>query len=371
MKLILYIGHHKVGSTALQAFLTQNSHALSAAGILHPMVDNRGLVHLLRQSIGLKDKPASLPPHLREPHSALAYRILETLSRGTLPPQFEGMPSLSAMEETVRLQIDRTEPHTVILCSEVFSTFGETDGTAIKRLLALFPDVAEIQIYGVLRRPDHYLVSWHGQRLKVGEKIPAIADALATYEGTVHLDYARAVRPWLEHCPQASVTLRNYADVLKTGNSVRDFRKHAKVKWPPDLVPPPRINLSLPLPTMEIVRRGNQTLSPPYADQLRTFLMAQRKTLDLVPGDQVDMLGPVTRSELLRLFTPVQAYLNNVTGREAFFPDLERIADCPKVPMHQAVRSVLAQIGPGKRGADLPLPVLRFIADLRQEYDLE
>ena len=46
MKVILYIGHHKVGSTALQVFLSQNSHRLLQAGILYPAVEMQGFSHL-------------------------------------------------------------------------------------------------------------------------------------------------------------------------------------------------------------------------------------------------------------------------------------------------------------------------------------
>lgn len=370
MKLILYIGHHKVGSTSLQAFLVQNAQALAAAGILHPMVDPRGLVHLLRQSIGKVDKPGQLPPDLREPHSALAYRMIADISDRPVPSQFQDMPPQADMVATLRTQIERLEPHTVILCSEVFSTFGDVDATLVDRLLAMIPEATEIQIYGVLRRPDQYLVSWHGQRFKAGEKLVPVAEAVADYAGNVHADYRRALECWITRCSGATLTLRNYADVVKAGNSVRDFRLHAQVKWPPNLTPPPRINQSLPLAVMEIARRANHALADQEAADLRGFLMRAGDTLDLVPNAQIDMYGPKARAQLLALFRPVQAYLGTVSGCEAFFPDLELIGICPPVPQHEAVRGALAHMGPEGIAADLPRKTRAFLDALRKEYKL-
>ncbi|WP_298864729.1 hypothetical protein [uncultured Sulfitobacter sp.] len=370
MKLILYIGHHKVGSTSLQAFLAQNAQALNANGILYPMVDPRGLIHMLRQSIGTKDKPGLLPPHLREPHSALAYRMIEAVSRRGLPQQFAQMPALSDMRSTIATQIERLSPHTVILCSEVFSTFGDVNEALIEQLLALVPDVTQIQIYGVLRRPDQYLVSWHGQRLKVGEQLVPFDEAVAGYAGTVHLDYTRVLRGWMARCADARITLRNYADVMETGNSVRDFRKHADVAWPANLTPPPRINLSLPLPLMEIARRGNHMLASQDALQLRNFLMQGCGEMALTPNAQVDMLGAAARADLLARFMPVQVYLSQVSGRDAFFPNLEEIANCPPVTQDEAVRGALAQLGPDGFGGDLSNPIRVFLETLRKEYGL-
>lgn len=371
MKLILYIGHHKVGSTSLQAFLTQNAQALAAGGVLYPMVDPNGLIHMVRQSIGIKDKPGHLLPHLREPHSALAYRMMaDAFPRRAVPPQFSQMPPLEQMITSLRTQIERLNPHTVIFCSEVFSVFGEVDEGLIDRLLALVPEATQIQVYGVLRRPDQYLVSWHGQRLKVGEKLAPVADAVAGYANTIHLDYTLALRGWIARCGDATITLRNYADVLKVGNSVRDFRQHALVDWPPNLTPPPRINLSLPLPVMEIARRANHTLSPKEAARLRGFLMNAAAHIDLTPNGQVDMLGSHARADLLARVEPVQKYLNSVTSSEAFFPDLEAIFVCPPVPQHEAVRAALAQMGPEGHGADLPPALRAFIDMMRKEYGL-
>lgn len=370
MKLILYIGHHKVGSTSLQAFLAQNAQALLGSGILYPMVDARGLIHMLRQSAGLVDRPGQLPPHLREPHSALAYRMIADVARRPVPPQFAAMLPLKAMIETLKVQLTRLEPHTVIMCTEVFANFGEVDERLIDRVLMLFPKVTQMQIYCALRRPDQYLVSWHGQRLKVGEVLPPVAEAAPGYFGTVHFDYALALRGWIARCGDARITLRDYAQIMETGNSVRDFRRHAMVDWPKGLVPPPRINPSLPLPVMEIARRANATLPAAAAGRLRTWLIGAGARLDLPPNDSVDMLGPDVRADLLARFRPVQAWLDGVAGTNGFFSTLEEITECPPVPQADAVRAALSQMTPDVLPAALPPRVRAFVADLRREYGI-
>ena len=76
MKVIVYIGHHKVGSTALQVFLSQNSHRLLTNGILYPWVEMRGAAHALGKAAGEGDRAEVLPVNIREPHSALAYKMM-------------------------------------------------------------------------------------------------------------------------------------------------------------------------------------------------------------------------------------------------------------------------------------------------------
>ncbi len=346
MKLILYIGHHKVGSTSLQAFLAQNAHKLLQAGILYPAVDPRGLTHMLRQSIGLTDKPAFLPPYLREPHSALAYRMIHEVCRRPVPPQFEDMPPLDQMIATLQTQLKRLAPEAVIMCSEVFSNFGEVDPGLIDRLLALFPKVSEMQVYAVLRRPDDYLVSWHGQRLKVGEALAPLDRALGEYFPTVHFDYSLVVAPWLEKCKDAEITLRDYGSVLETGNSVKDFRAHSMVTFPAGLTPPPRINKSLPLAVMEIMRLGNHSLPIASRERLREFLMSCGSRIDLPANRNIEMLGEAQRAQMLHRFQPIHAYLNTVAKTQSFFPRIESMIIPRPLPYADAAAQALAQMTP-------------------------
>jgi hypothetical protein len=346
MKLILYIGHHKVGSTSLQAFLAQNAHKLLQAGILYPAVEPRGLTHMLRQSIGIEDRPGLLPLHLREPHSALAYRMMAETSRRHVPPQFMSMPPLPQMIATLQNQLTWLTPETVIMCSEVFSNFGAVNPALIEQLLALFPQISEIQVYCVFRRPDDYLVSWHGQRLKVGEKLEPLELSLPGYYPTIHFDYGSVIAPWLEACKGATITLRDYGSVMHVGNSVQDFRKQTIVKFPTGLTPPPRINPSLPLSVMDIMRMGNHRLPIASREHLRFFLMQCQDLIDLPPNKDVEMLGADNRAALLDRFQPIHAYLNDIAGTKSFFPDIEQMAQARPLPYQAATKMALDKMTP-------------------------
>ena len=78
MKVTLYFGHHKVGSTALQSFLFRNQAALARAGILYPGIESESLSYMLAQLLGVPDEGEKAPPAMnaREPHNALAFQML-------------------------------------------------------------------------------------------------------------------------------------------------------------------------------------------------------------------------------------------------------------------------------------------------------
>lgn len=76
----------------------------------------------------------------------------------------------------------------MILCAEVFSNFAAADVRLIELLKTAF-DVSDVTIVATLRRPDDYLISWHGQRLKFGHTVPALRDdAVGQYGRTIHFD---------------------------------------------------------------------------------------------------------------------------------------------------------------------------------------
>ncbi|MDN5788109.1 hypothetical protein, partial [Pseudorhodobacter sp.] len=134
--------------------------------------------------------------------------------------------------------------------------------------------------------------------------------------------------------------------VLKTGNSVRDFRAESIVKLPTALTPPPRINLSLPLAVMELMRLGNHSLPSAAREDLRDFLMHCSEWIELAPNDQVEMFGAAHRADLLHRFRPIHAYLNTVAETENFFPDIESVARPRPIPYMDATAQALAQMTP-------------------------
>ena len=365
MKVIFYIGHHKVGSTALQVFLAQNAAKLLQAGILYPCVEMEGFAQLLARVSQTGDDTRPLPINIREPHSALAYRMIAEVSDRPIPPQFRMLPRVDQMLHAIRQQIRYLQPQTVILCSEAFANFADVDAGLIPRLHRTFPE-AEVQIYCALRRPDEYLAAWHGQRIKVGEAIPPLREVgPGAYAGTIHTDYARLILPWVNALPEARVHLRPYEAIRAAGGSPQDFFAQTGIPLPQGMLPAGRQNASLPRAAMEIKRRANMALPPDQAHQLARHMQTAGDQITPLPDDQIDLFGPGQRAALAQTFEPVHAVLGQIAGQREFFADADQIATPRPVPEMEAARHYLAQMRPG----DLPGGVLSsFIADLQAGF---
>ena len=365
MKVILYIGHHKVGSTALQVFLSQNSHGLLRNGILYPAVDMQSFSHLLAKAMGAGDTPAYLPPNIREPHSALAYRMMHESDGRPVPKQFKALPDAAQMLHAIQCQVAELKPKAVVLCSEAFANFGEADPALIPQLAGIFPE-AEIELYCAFRRPDQYLVAWHGQRLKVNERLSPLREiGHRDYARNIHFDFRKAIEAWHEALPQARLILRNYADILAAGGSPQDFMAQTGLDWPGDLLPVGQPNRSLPLAAMEIVRRANLELPLPRAQQFSQYMIRNAGKFAAEPDERIEMFAPNDRARLLADFHPIHVYLSALAGVPAFFPDINEIAEPRPVPELQAVPGLLEQIVPG----DMPAPEIEaFVSNLQAEF---
>lgn len=366
MKVVIYFGHHKVGSTALQGFLARNWRALIGHGILYPAVEPEGLSHALAVALGRAAETSIKQMNVREPHNALAFQMLAQATGGKPPPWHGNLPGVGQMIRALRMQVSHLQPHTVILCSEVLSNFGSGNAALIDKLKDIFPE-AEYELYCVLRRPDEYLVSWHGQRLRFGDKVAPLGEKGAElYAKSIHFDYRMLLEPWLEKFPQARHHVRTYSDVLKAGGSAEDFCAVTSVDFPPGLVAAGAANTGIPRASMEIVRRANHDLPQKLAQSLRTFLLDGAAYDNPVPNTDVEIFGRDNRAALAERFAPIHAYLEEATGRRPFFPDLDDIARPRSVPEAEAVRRLLAAVPPRSLPAD---DALRgFWSELRREY---
>ncbi len=354
MKIIIYIGHHKVGSTALQMFLSQNWLTLARAGILYPSVEASGFSHTLAQALNRGDSRTesakSTGVNVREPHSALAYQMIAKVTGRKAPPQFKRLPAVPQMLHALRKQIEFLKPQTVILCSEVFANFGQVDPDLIPQMMTAFPKATtdvDVEIYGALRRPDDYLISWHGQRLKVGRKLDALDNGgLEPYFDTVHFNFRTMVEAWSNKLPDARLILRPYREILKSGGSIDDFIARISVDFPAGLIPPGRANQSLPRAAMEIMRRANHDLPSNLAHRLSQYFLAGDNALEPTANAKVEMFGAKARQKMTRHFAPIHDYLSELTGGPAFFDDIDEMSrECP-VPQAQAAAELLAQIDP-------------------------
>lgn len=367
MKVVIFFGHHKVGSTALQAFLSQNALALLRAGILYPAVEAEGQADLLKRALQGQDTPGAPPINVREPHNALAFRLITDVTGRDMPPFHQNLPGTAQMIRTIRKQVQALDPGAVILCSEVMSNLGPRDPGLIARIRDIFPD-AEFELYCTFRRPDEYLVSWYGQRLTLGHKVAPLWDGGALdYTSTIHFDYRALLEPWRRCFAGAPFHVRNYRDVLAAGGSVEDFTGRVGIDFPSGLAAPERSNRSLPYALMEILRRANRTLPRPEAKRLRGFLLGLSDRIDLPANGEVEMFGAGVRADLFRAFAPIHDYLCDATGRPAFFPDLGEMRIVRPVPEPEASRAALAELARLKRGDRPGKPLWSFIRQLAAE----
>ena len=326
LKVILFIGHHKVGSTSLQDYLSRNATALSRVGILYPYVDFEGMAHFAAMANGQLQPEGSLPINVREPHNALAFRMLADHRSGSVPAYHKRLPALGQMAHAIKQQVRFCDPHTVILAAEVFANFNAASPTLIERLAGYFPG-AEFTVVATLRRIDEYLASWHGQRLKFGHQLePLRTTGIDGYLKGIHFDYRLMVEGWMKALPQAQVILRDYADVRKNGGSVNDFITQTGLQMPDGLAPERRENDSIHRGIYEISRRANAALPAREAGQLRNSLRQMTARLDLPSSHDIELFGADNRARLQDQFQPIDSWLGEVVGRSGFFADLAQIS---------------------------------------------
>lgn len=363
MKVILFIGHHKVGSTALQDFLSRNQVELIKAGILYPSVDFEGMSLALARATGRADLAKGLPINAREPHNALAFRMLAQQKKGKVPPFHGNLPGLPQMQYAIRQQMEMLKPHTVILAGEVFANFATASTDLIGNLADLFPE-ADLTLVATLRRIDEYLASWHGQRLKFGHHIdPLRGDGMETYFGGIHFNYRKMLQGWFETLPQAQVILRSYDEVRASGGSVEDFVRQTGLDLPFGLEKERKTNESLHRGVYEIARLGNRMLAPAPARHLRQALRQLTPDLGLPPSHDIELFGSRNRDIMLERFAPIHDYLNEVSDRPAFFADLDAVAESRPVPELDACREALRALQRNLSGIE-DRQVREFLAEL-------
>lgn len=326
LKLVIFIGHHKVGSTALQIFLARNHLALLRAGILYPSVESQGMAYNLAHAAGVGRDDGDLPINLREPHNALAFRMLSEVTRRKVPRYHENLPHSRQMFAAIHNQIAVFRPKAVILCAEVFSNFGTLAPGLIDRLRREFSGT-DVTIICTLRRVDDHLAAWQGQRLCFGRTPRPLSGAgLAPCFNTIHFDFRRMLHPWLERFPDARFDISDYASTLAVGGAVPDFIMRSGLDFPAGLVAAGRANIGIPRALHEVARLGNRFLAPRMARMLREFMIGLADDPALPENDQIELFGAHNRMLLVERFAGINTYLRALAGGRAFFADEDDIA---------------------------------------------
>lgn len=342
MNFIVFLGHHKVGSTSLQHFFAKNSTKLLNSGILYPCVDFECMA-LMARRMGLEtDVVDTMPINAREPHNALAFRMINEENGAPIPPYHKNLPSSAQMLNAISQQIKYFSPSVVILAAEVFSNFSAICPKSIHKLSGFFGD-HKVRFVLTLRKIDDYLVSWHGQRLKFGEKINPLnsLDVLKAYTTGIHFDYRLLLSGWVAAFPKSEFIVRNYDDVLANGGACNDFVNVSGLELPSDMTPVENKNPSFHRSLMELVRIGNFKFNEAQAKELRRFMLDVVKKAKLPANNLIEMFGKEGRHLLYKSFNPINDYLKPYAKGGDFFVDIENLRIVNEIDESDAVSMAL------------------------------
>jgi hypothetical protein len=198
--LYLHIGHFKTGTTALQIFLYRNPQFLAEHGIEY----------------------APMPLHNAK-HSALAFSIYQQIGIEKLMHGYASTVPAEEIWEEFFEKVRASDHPTVIASSEEFMRVGEFPEAAeiLQDVAGLGWDI-DIKIVAYLRSPQAHLRSWYNQLVKMGAKIPDYNRTLCNEIESIHSDYAKALRPWIEVFGPENIHLRHYDDARKSTNYLFD-----------------------------------------------------------------------------------------------------------------------------------------------------
>jgi hypothetical protein len=245
MRLVLHIGTHKAGSSAIQHVLWHNSETLKKMGFCYPQLANGQLGH----------------------HD-LAWAIRS--SAGGKTPKKVDLTALSKLHR----RMQRSACHTAILSSEEFefATTPEQLRMIGKQLPA---ELTQVVVY--LRRQDKYLVSEYSQHLKMYETrfSGSIHDFYMRYNMSSRFNYLRLLTRWANVFGAENVIVRPFEpSQFESGNLIDDVRAafgltDVALEVPQDLV----INKGLSGPACVLLSHANRHNLDPEA---------HRKLVDLL-----------------------------------------------------------------------------------------
>lgn len=321
-QLYIHIGHYKTGTTALQVFLARNPGYLAKHGVEYAPV----LMH-----------------HAK--HSSLGFSLCREAGVTRLMHGYNAPTPAAEIWGELFDHVRRSPHKAVIVSSEEMIRIGEFPAACdrLREIAATARDI-DVTVIAYLRNPESHLRSWYNQLVKMGIPVSDYTTALRGEIEGIHLDYARALRPWAEAFGAENLVLRDYDAARRAGPTgiYTDFLGILGLSFSDSLSQPegdpnPRIddravelvrlmqNMKLPRHTIEAVRdqaaqylakqdKLHESRLPPFQatlDQVREGLESLAG-LAAQPGCNVDLAG--FHSRLPRPEDPALADQIQMTG---------------------------------------------------------
>jgi hypothetical protein len=282
VKLIIHIGTHKTGSTALQQFLSSHPRFLAKCGIHYaasrPAIKASALVHAIRVDDRRKTQDYMIS------HSTRARRK----GTHTLIVSAEGLYAMALVPALCR--------------RETCPALIDRDAVFISRFAASLPDqISDVRVVGYFRRPDLFAESWYNQQVKYG----------SLFAGEFHeflelirpaLLYSRHMNLWANVFGRESCTVRVYESIVSS--IVDDFARH--ILDTPELAQfaPTRaaVNQRMSRDLLEFKRRVNRDVAyEEMALERRIFELLHERVdvMEAEPNSYQAFLAPRERAELL------------------------------------------------------------------------
>ncbi|TGQ52269.1 hypothetical protein EN836_20700 [Mesorhizobium sp. M1C.F.Ca.ET.193.01.1.1] len=297
MRLILHIGTHKTGSTALQHFLSANGEELSEYGFYYASPAGEFNLNSIANAI------------LLDRQDKFKYFLLEKLRKA----EQNGAHTIIASSENLyamaryltRFNAEKTSA--MVLAKERI---------LIERLRAAVPAHVECHVLCYVRRPDHYLESLYNQNVK---RDALVAGEAVDFLNMIYdmLDYHRYFSIWRDVFGSSACSVRVYEAALP--NLIEDFLRHVLgcediSSFKQQHV---RANERLSRDVLEYKRLRNEHV--PYSEQKlegRIFALVDKRITS--PNNNHEYLSPDERAGLLSRLEPSMERLRTEFALPAF-----------------------------------------------------
>lgn len=319
MRILVHIGHYKTGTTSLQRRFTDHREALAEQGVVYP---DLGELHNANGSL--------LPSHSALPFEMLRRRQIqvprwyqELVDASPAPPTIESMTT------ALQRAVDDAGDRDVLLSSEELMRFGaggRHEGL-VDELAELLGD-HQVRIFCHLRRPDLHLPSWYNQLVKLSARRANLSESVEAYFDKVHVDYAMALRPWVDRFGTDNVVVHRYE--RREGDVTDDLLR----AFGHEITLPPGSevweNTRFPDVFIETLRIWNDLRPTPPVDHRFRRILQQLAEEPELRDVRIEFLTPAARKRLHARCVEMSSELDQLLGRTTpLFDDLDEMLVAP------------------------------------------